>query len=72
MSQNASWVALAAIDAFFAWTEHIFIHLAILQGRITTGEEVATLAESEWKVKLKCAVDITDKVAKSTSTIWSR
>jgi hypothetical protein len=32
ISQNSSWLALAAIDAFFAWTEHIFIHLAILQG----------------------------------------
>jgi hypothetical protein len=29
-SQKASWLALAAIDAFFAWTEHIFIHIAIL------------------------------------------
>ena len=37
-SQKASWLALAAIDAFFAWTEHIFIHIAILQGNITTGE----------------------------------
>ena len=64
MSQKSSWLALAAIDAFFAWTEHIFIHLAILQGRIATGEEVAKLAEAEWGVKFKCALDITDKVAK--------
>ena len=64
MEQNSSWLALAAIDAFFAWTEHIFIHLAILQGRITTGEQVAKIAESEWKTKLRCALDITDNVAK--------
>jgi hypothetical protein len=64
MEQNSSWLALAAIDAFFAWTEHIFIHLAILQGRIRTGEQVAKIAESEWKIKLKCALDITDNVAK--------
>jgi len=64
MEQRSGWLALAAIDAFFAWTEHIFIHLAILQGRITTGEEVAELAESEWKEKFKSALDITDKVAK--------
>jgi hypothetical protein len=64
MVQNSSWLALAAIDAFFAWTEHIFIHLAILQGRITTGEEVARLAEAEWGIKFKSALDITDKVAK--------
>jgi hypothetical protein len=29
---------MAAIDAFFSWTEHMFIHLAILNGRITTGK----------------------------------
>ncbi|WP_454649216.1 hypothetical protein [Bradyrhizobium liaoningense] len=64
MEQRSGWLALAAIDAFFAWTEHIFIHLAILQGRITTGEEVASLADSEWKEKFKSALDITDNVAK--------
>jgi hypothetical protein len=63
-SQNASWVALAAIDAFFAWTEHIFIHLAILQGHITTGEEVDRLAAAEWNEKFKCALDIGDKDTK--------
>ena len=64
MFQNSSWLALAAIDAFFAWTEHIFIHLAILQGRIATGEEVAKLAEADWGIKFKNALDITDKIAK--------
>jgi hypothetical protein len=59
-SRNASWLALAAIDAFFAWTEHIFIHLAILQGQITKGEEVYKLAEAEWNKKFKCALDIAD------------
>ena len=64
MEQRSGWLALVAIDAFFAWTEHIFIHLAILQGRITTGAEVAKLADSEWKEKFKSALDITDNVAK--------
>lgn len=27
---EADWLAMAAIDAFFSWTEHIFIHLAVL------------------------------------------
>jgi hypothetical protein len=44
LSRNASWLALAAIDAFFAWTEHIFIHLAILQSDIARGAEIAKLA----------------------------
>lgn len=64
MEERSGWLALAAIDAFFTWTEHIFIHLAILQGRVTTGEEVAGLAGSEWKEKFKSALDITDNAAK--------
>jgi hypothetical protein len=58
MSQNSNWLALATIDSFFAWTEHIFIHLAILQGHIVTGQEVTRLAEAEWSVKFKCALNI--------------
>jgi hypothetical protein len=34
LMQEARWIGIAAIDAFFAWTEHVFIHLAIIQGRI--------------------------------------
>lgn len=58
LSRNAAWLAMAAIDAFFSWSEHIFIHLAILQGQVTTGAEVASLAADEWKVKFKRALDI--------------
>src|SRR5258708_4426223 len=64
ITQNSNWLALATIDSFFAWTEHIFIHLAILQGRVVTEEEVAQLAESEWKVKFKCALNISDSILK--------
>jgi hypothetical protein len=59
-SKKASWLALAAIDAFFGWTEHIFIHLAILQGHITMGVEVADLAGDEWNAKFKHALDFSD------------
>src|ERR1017187_2517554 len=64
MARNASWLALAAIDAFFAWTEHIFIHLAILQGKVTTGEEVAKLVATDWNEKFKRALDIGDGTTK--------
>jgi hypothetical protein len=63
-ARNASWLALAAMDAFFAWTEHIFIHLAILQGDVTTGAEVVTLAGAEWSLKFKSALDIGDSITK--------
>ena len=63
--REATWNAQAAIDAFFSWTEHSFIHLAILQGRLHTGTEVATLAEADWKTKFKAALDLTNPETKS-------
>lgn len=63
-AENANWFALAAIEAFFGWTEHIFIHLAILQGQVTTGSEVAKIAEADWSAKYKKAFDISDGATK--------
>lgn len=62
---EARWNAQAAIEAFFGWTEHSFIHLAILQGRITTGAEVAALATADWKAKFKAALDLPNQESKS-------
>lgn len=56
---EAHWFAQAAIEAFFSWSEHVFIHLAILQSKISTGEQVRKVATSEWKEKFKLAIDIT-------------
>ena len=55
---EAKWNAQAAIEAFFSWTEHAFIHLAVLQGRLKIGIDVARLAESDWKTKFKAALDV--------------
>lgn len=55
---QAECYAQAAIEAFFSWTEHVFIHLAILQGRLSTGKDVARLAGSEWKEKFKIALGL--------------
>jgi len=64
LTRQAKWIEIAAIDAFFAWTEHVFIHLAIIQGRVTTGDEVADLIGAEWQEKYKQALDITDTDSK--------
>lgn len=64
LSREAEWNAQAAIEAFFSWTEHAFIHLAILQGHLRTGDDVAELAKSDWKAKFKAALDLTDKTTK--------
>lgn len=58
LRKNAEWLALSALDSFFSWTEHIFIHLAILNGKIESGEDVADLADNDWVVKFKEAIDI--------------
>jgi hypothetical protein len=60
LSQEASWLGIAAIDAFFSWTEHVLIHIAILQGKLKTGEEVANLAAAEWADKVKTAIQLDD------------
>lgn len=62
--QKAKWYALAAIDAFFSWTEHIFVHIAILMGRVASGEQVAELAEADWQEKFKCVLDVSDPKVK--------
>jgi hypothetical protein len=61
---EASWLAMSAVEAFFSWTEHCFIHLSILQGRIKTAEEVTAVAEADWSVKFKSALDIGEQQTK--------
>lgn len=58
--RHAEWTGQAAIDAFFSWTEHAFIHIAILNGVLKTGDDVAALAEGDWKAKFKAALPIDD------------
>jgi hypothetical protein len=64
LKRNSTWLGLAAVDAFFSWTEHLFIHIAILQGHLTAGDQVAELADSEWNVKFKTALDLSDATTK--------
>lgn len=62
---HATWLALAAIDSFYSWTEHIFIHIAILLGKVTTGVDIAHLAKADWPEKFKSAFDLGDPATKS-------
>ena len=65
LSREASWLGIAAIEAFFSWTEHVLIQLAILQGKLRTGEDVANLAAAEWSEKVKMAIELDDPAVKS-------
>jgi hypothetical protein len=60
LQKQSQWIGQAAIDAFFSWTEHVFIHIAILTGKAKTGSEVKRLAKSFWHVKFDSAFDRSD------------
>ncbi|MFU1636039.1 hypothetical protein [Aeromonas veronii] len=58
LKQNSNWLAISAIEAFYSWTEHLFIHLAIVSRGLASGERVAELAGEEWQTKFKSCIDI--------------
>ena len=60
LSEKAVWLASSVIDAFYSFTEHVFIHLAILQGHIGTGNEVASLAGADWANKFKAVFNLNE------------
>lgn len=64
LKREGSWLAMATIEAFFSWTEHVFIHFAILCGRLRTAEDVTAVAEYDWSSKFKLALDLSDSKAK--------
>lgn len=63
LEKNANWLAIAAIDAFFSWTEHLFIHLAVVAKGVSTGEEIANLTSAGWQEKFKSAISLKDRDA---------
>lgn len=60
LKRESEWLALSAIDAFYSFTEHVFIHAGILKGHLLTGEDVANLADKDWASKFKACLDIQD------------
>lgn len=61
---EARWLGLAAIEAFFSWTEHVLIHVGILRGMLASAGEVARAAEADWATKFKLAFDLSDTRSK--------
>jgi hypothetical protein len=47
----------------FSWTEHLFIHIAVVAENISNGGDIATLIEGEWKTKFKAAIKDNSKEA---------
>lgn len=61
IKRKADWLAISVVEAFFSWTEHVFIHIGILNGNIRTGVDVSNLASAEWSDKFKIALPLSDK-----------
>lgn len=57
---EAEWHCEAAVDAFFAWSEHSLVHIAILLRKVTTGTQVTELIRGEWAKKCKACFDLDD------------
>ncbi len=64
ISQKGSWTAEAAVDAFFAWSEHVLVHIAVLEGKVANGVEVADLVKKDWTAKCKLVFDLSDPADK--------
>lgn len=64
LKMESEWLALSAIEAFYSFTEHVFIHAAILQGHLLTGEDVANLADKDWASKFKACLDVQNNAVK--------
>ena len=52
------WMHEAAVDAFFAWCEQALVHIAILMGKLTSGEEIITLLKGEFRQKCKLVLNL--------------
>ncbi|CAF3326891.1 unnamed protein product [Rotaria sp. Silwood2] len=59
--QQTIWLAISCIDAFFSWTEHLFIHLAIVGQYLSNGNKVTTLMLEDWQTKFKAGIPDTSK-----------
>jgi hypothetical protein len=64
LKNEADWLALSSIDAFYSFTEHVFIHAAVVKGVLVTGEDVANLSDSDWGSKFKACLNVTDPEVK--------
>lgn len=62
--REARWLGHAAVESFFGWTEHVFIHIGILKGNLRTAREISDIAKANWAEKFKVALNISDPLTK--------
>lgn len=64
LDSEINWLAISSVEAFFSWTEHVLIHVAIVAGRVVSAQEVADLALGDWSEKFKAAISLSEESAK--------
>ena len=60
LREEAAWLGQAAIDCFFSWTEHVFVHLAILLGNQKVNSEDKCnklITNGKWVEKYRAVFD---------------
>jgi hypothetical protein len=57
--EQVGWLTQSVIEAFFAWSEHTFVHYAVLAGSVLDGKELLALTQAEWRSKFKSAFSVT-------------
>lgn len=60
-SNRVAWLAQGVIEAFFSWSEHSLIHLAVIDGRVEDGPSLLKITMGEWKEKYKLALDVAEQ-----------
>lgn len=60
LGRQCDWLSRSVFEAFFAWTEHVFVHLAAMRGVVQNGEALLELTGAEWADKFKAAFPITE------------
>lgn len=60
LKTEVDWLALSAIDAFYSFTEHVFIHAAVIKGVLVAGEDVENLSDGDWGSKFKACLNVAD------------
>jgi len=58
LRREASHFAISAIEAFYSWLEHLFVHLAVIAHRQWSGEKIGQLIVAEWQEKYKTAIGL--------------
>lgn len=58
--QERLFLFFAFLEAFFSWTEHVFVLLAVINGEFTTGQDVINFIKKGWAEKYKKVINISE------------